>query len=138
MRAASVEALRDRLSFEDRCARARARYPLADDAEIAARVAEFEDRVGLEAVRDARALATDGAVVPETAARGALGAAGDDTPPWLFLAATCLFLAGVTGWSVTLALNGAGQTTWTGGALLGVMALAIGSAIWSRRHSGTW
>ena len=138
LRAASVEALRDRLSLEDRYARARARYPLADQLEIAARVADFEDRVGLETVRAARTLATERAVDREPAGRGELGAAGDDTPPWLFLAAAAFFVAGLIGWCGNLAVSGPGPTTWTGGALLVVLGLAIGSAIWSHRHAHSW
>ena len=65
-------------------------------------------------------------------------AAGDDTPPWLFLAAAVLFAAGVVGWCANLAVHGADRATWTGGALLVLMALAIGSAIWSHRHAATW
>jgi len=138
LRAASVETLRGRLSLEDRYARARARYPLANDAEIAAHLQEFDDRVGLELVRDARALTPDPPRRPEPPGPAALGAAGDDTPPWLFLAAVALFLAAIVGWGTNLALNGVSESTWTGTALLVVMGFAIGSAIWSHRHATTW
>jgi len=138
LRAASAETLRARLSLEDRYARARARFPLANDTEITAHLGEFEDRVGLEMVRDARASITDPPVGPEPAGPGALGAAGDDTPPWLFLAAAVLFLAAIVGWCVNLALNGVSESTWTGSSLLVVMGFAIGSAIWSHRHATSW
>ena len=55
LRHASVEQLRDRLSREDRYARARARYPMATDDEIAARVREFDDRISTADVQAALA-----------------------------------------------------------------------------------
>jgi transposase len=42
---APVGQLRDRLALEDRVARARHRYPNDNDAEIQARLAEFDDRI---------------------------------------------------------------------------------------------
>jgi hypothetical protein len=48
LRDASVEELRTRLDQDDRYARARARYPNDNDAEIAARLGEFESRVTAE------------------------------------------------------------------------------------------
>jgi len=55
LRHASAEQLRDRLSREDRYARARARYPMATDDEIAARVREFDDRISTADVQAALA-----------------------------------------------------------------------------------
>ena len=45
LRDAPVEQLRDRLALEDRIARARHTYPNDNDAEIQARLGEFDDRV---------------------------------------------------------------------------------------------
>jgi hypothetical protein len=45
LRSAPLDKLLARLNREDRFARARARYPMESDAEIAARVHEFEDRI---------------------------------------------------------------------------------------------
>jgi hypothetical protein len=45
LRSAPVEQLAARLNREDRYARARQRYPMATDAEIEARLGEFEDRI---------------------------------------------------------------------------------------------
>jgi hypothetical protein len=45
LRSAPVEQLVARLNREDRYARAWQRYPMATDAEIEARVGEFEDRI---------------------------------------------------------------------------------------------
>lgn len=42
---APVAQLRDRLALDDRIGRARHRYPNDSDAEIQARLAEFEDRI---------------------------------------------------------------------------------------------
>jgi len=54
LRTASDEMLAARLNRNDRFARARERYPLATDAEIAERVAEFDERITPDAVREAR------------------------------------------------------------------------------------
>ena len=51
---ASDDELAARLNHDDRFARARERYPLASDAEIAAHVTEFADRITPALVRDAR------------------------------------------------------------------------------------
>ncbi len=138
LRAASDERLRDQLSLEDRYARARARYPLAAADEIHDRLGEFPDRISVELIREARPLADDEPLEPEPPGGGALGAAGDDTPGWLFAAPAALFGAGVVGFFANLAINGPDRATWTGGTLLVMMALAIGSAIWSHRHATTW
>ena len=45
LRSASAEQLAARLNRDDRFARARSKYPMATDAEIAQRVGEFEDRI---------------------------------------------------------------------------------------------
>jgi transposase len=45
LRDAPVTQLRDRLALEDRVARARHQYPNDNDAEIQARLGEFDDRV---------------------------------------------------------------------------------------------
>lgn len=45
--------LRDRLALDDRVARARHRYPNDNDAEIQARLAEFDDRIALGDVETA-------------------------------------------------------------------------------------
>jgi hypothetical protein len=55
LRNAPVEQLRNRLSREDRFSRARARYPMATDDEIAARVREFDDRITTADVESALA-----------------------------------------------------------------------------------
>src|SRR5271157_1075741 len=138
LRSASDERLRERLSLEDRYARARARYPLADADEIRERVEEFPDRISFELIREARALVDDQPVDREPPGHGELGAAGDDTPGWLFAASAALFGAGVVGFFANLAINGPDRATWTGGTLLLMMALAIGSALWSHRHATTW
>ena len=53
LRRSSPEALRERLTRDDRFARARQRYPLASDDEIRERVAEFDDRISVDDVRSA-------------------------------------------------------------------------------------
>jgi hypothetical protein len=45
LRTASISVLTDRLNHEDRYARARARYPLETDAEVAAHIDEFPPRL---------------------------------------------------------------------------------------------
>lgn len=55
LRTASDEVVAARLSRNDRFARARERYPLATDAEIAEKVDEFDERITPELVRRARA-----------------------------------------------------------------------------------
>jgi hypothetical protein len=55
LRGASDEEVAARLSHHDRFARARERYPLATDAEIAEKVKELDARITPEMVRDARA-----------------------------------------------------------------------------------
>ncbi len=45
LRSASAEQLTARLNHDDRFARARSKYPMATDAEIAERAGEFEDRI---------------------------------------------------------------------------------------------
>jgi hypothetical protein len=45
LRDAPVAQLRDRLALDDRVARARHRYPNDTDAEIQARLGEFDDRI---------------------------------------------------------------------------------------------
>jgi hypothetical protein len=54
LRTASDEDVAARLNHNDRFARARERYPLATDEEIAERVAEFDERITPDAVREAR------------------------------------------------------------------------------------
>lgn len=51
---ASDDELAARLNHDDRFARARERYPLDSDAEIAVRVTEFDDRITPDMVRQAR------------------------------------------------------------------------------------
>jgi transposase len=53
LRDAPVTQLRDRLALEDRVARARHQYPNDNDAEIQARLAEFDDRIALGDVETA-------------------------------------------------------------------------------------
>lgn len=53
LRGASPEQLAERLNHDDRFARARERYPLASDAEVAEKVAEFPERITAAQVRDA-------------------------------------------------------------------------------------
>ena len=53
LRSASPQALADQLNHEDRFARARERYPLATDAEIAEKVKEFDARITSEDVSEA-------------------------------------------------------------------------------------
>ncbi len=55
LRDAAPAALAARLNREDRYARARSRYPMATDAEIAEHVHEFEDRITDDEVRAALA-----------------------------------------------------------------------------------
>jgi hypothetical protein len=55
MRQASPAALAERLNREDRYARARSKYPMATDAEIADHVGKFEDRITEDMVRAALA-----------------------------------------------------------------------------------
>jgi len=45
LRDAPVSQLRDRLALDDRTARARHKYPNDNDAEIQARLGEFDDRI---------------------------------------------------------------------------------------------
>ena len=45
LRTASLSMLTERLNHEDRYARARARYPLETDAQVAARIDEFPARI---------------------------------------------------------------------------------------------
>jgi hypothetical protein len=45
LRTASISMLTERLNHEDRYARARARYPLETDAEVAAHIDEFPARI---------------------------------------------------------------------------------------------
>jgi hypothetical protein len=45
LRDAPVAELRDRLALEDRISRARHKYPNDNDAEIQARLGEFDDRI---------------------------------------------------------------------------------------------
>ena len=54
LRTAPVEQLAARLNLEDRLARAIARYPLHTDAEIRAHLDEFEDRIPVADVAEAR------------------------------------------------------------------------------------
>jgi hypothetical protein len=58
LRGATPAALATRLNREDRYARARSRYPMATDAEIAEHVGEFEDRITEDDVRAALAQLT--------------------------------------------------------------------------------
>ncbi len=55
LRSASPEQLAERLNHDDRYARARSKYPMANDAEIAQRVGEFEDRITVADVQAALA-----------------------------------------------------------------------------------
>ena len=50
LRRATSEQLAERLNHEDRYARARARYPLETDAEVAAHIDEFPARITAAAV----------------------------------------------------------------------------------------
>ena len=54
LRTASDDDVAARLNRNDRFARARERYPLATDAEIAERVAEFDERITPAMVQEAR------------------------------------------------------------------------------------
>ncbi|MEX0663364.1 MAG: hypothetical protein WD598_01185 [Acidimicrobiia bacterium] len=54
LRTASDQAVAARLNRNDRFARARERYPLATDAEIAEKVDEFDERITAAAVHEAR------------------------------------------------------------------------------------
>ena len=54
LRDAPPEELAERLNHDDRWARARARYPLDTDAELAGKVGEFDDRITVDEVRSAR------------------------------------------------------------------------------------
>jgi hypothetical protein len=54
LRAAPVEQLAERLNHDDRWARARARYPLDSDDELAGKLGEFDDRITVDEVRTAR------------------------------------------------------------------------------------
>ena len=53
LRDAPVAQLRDRLALDDRVSRARHRYPNDNDAEIQARLVEFDDRITLADVEAA-------------------------------------------------------------------------------------
>jgi hypothetical protein len=135
LRYADDEKLRNKLSTEDRYARARQKYPHARDDEIRERVAEFGDRITIEAAREARALSDEWFPGREAAGHHPPQPRQDDTPFWLFAAATGLWAAGLVGWLVNLALYGLSRATWTGGALLALMAIAIWEAVLSHRHS---
>jgi hypothetical protein len=54
LRSASDEDVAARLNRNDRFARARERYPLASDAEIAEKVTEFDERITPALVAEAR------------------------------------------------------------------------------------
>lgn len=54
LRTASDEDVAARLNRNDRFARAREHYPLESDAEIAEKVAEFDERITPALVREAR------------------------------------------------------------------------------------
>ena len=54
LRTASDEIVAARLNHNDRFARARERYPLATDDEIAGKVAEFDERITPAMVAEAR------------------------------------------------------------------------------------
>ena len=54
LRDAPAEQLAERLNHDDRWARARARYPLDTDDELAGKLGEFEDRITVDEVRTAR------------------------------------------------------------------------------------
>ena len=54
LRSASDEEVAARLNRNDRFARARERYPLASDAEIAEKVDEFDERITPALVAEAR------------------------------------------------------------------------------------
>jgi len=58
LRDAPVDELVARLNRDDRLARAIARYPNRTDAEIRAHLEEFDDRIGVDDVEQARRLAT--------------------------------------------------------------------------------
>jgi len=137
LRAATIDTLRDRLGLEDRYARARAQYPLATTAELDAHLDEFPDRIDHDLVREARALVGDGPP-PEGQRRGPLGAAGDDTPGWLLAVAIAVLAAGLVAFVANLAVHGLGRATWTGGALLVLLGLAVTCAVWSHRHATSW
>jgi hypothetical protein len=134
LQTAPLERIRDRLSAEDRTARARAAYPFATEVEIRRRAAELDDRIPLEAVQQAMQQVT-AVAVDAGARRKASGERRDDTPRWLFGAAAVIWIAGLVGWIANLAVNGLTRSTWTGGALLVVMGAAIGAAVSSRRGS---
>jgi hypothetical protein len=134
LQTAPLERIRDRLSAEDRTARARASYPFATEVEIRRRAGELDDRIPLEAVQQAMSQVT-AVAVDAGARRNARGERRDDTPRWLFGAAAAIWIAGLVGWVANLAVNGLTRSTWTGGALLVVMGAAIGAAISSRRDS---
>jgi hypothetical protein len=55
LRSASPEQLAARLNHDDRWARAREHSPMATDAEVAATVEQFEERITVDLVRDALA-----------------------------------------------------------------------------------
>ena len=54
LRSASDDAVAARLNHDDRFARARERYPLASDAEIAEKVDEFDERITPAIVAEVR------------------------------------------------------------------------------------
>jgi hypothetical protein len=56
---APLDELAERLNHEDRYARARAKYPLETDAEVAAHIDEFPARITADAVDDALARLRD-------------------------------------------------------------------------------
>ena len=134
LQTAPLERIRDRLSAEDRTARARANSPFATEDEITRRAGELDDRIPLEAVQQAMQQVT-AVAVDAGARRNASGERRDDTPRWLFGAAAAIWIAGLVGWIANLAVNGPTRSTWTGGALLVVMGAAIGAAVSSRRGS---
>jgi hypothetical protein len=83
LRDTPVEQLRDRLALEDRIARARHTYPNDNDAEIQARLGEFDDRVTtadfVDAIAEARRRLDDfraGTTRPSVRGPSALTGAG--------------------------------------------------------------
>src|SRR5215212_46178 len=100
LRAAPPEALRDLLSREDRAARAVARGRLTDHREHRRRFLELDDRITVDAVRQARAMVVGERVGARAAPSVASGPRRDDTQPWLVIAAMTLWTLGVLGWLV--------------------------------------
>jgi len=133
LRAASPEVLRDLLSREDRAARAVARGPLTDHHEHRRRFLELDDRITLDAVRQARAMVVGESVGARATRPVASGRRRDNTQHWLVIAALTLWTLGLLGWLVNLSLYGIDRATWTGSTLLLVMGAAIAGAVWSYR-----